>query len=326
MDRRTVIGSTLAAGVASTALGTTAARADAPDRPTTPIVITEQAAHEIVVMDPGGDWASPSARLWSWKPGPDSDINAPASAWLHPDDARLRTDPRTGEQYVLVTDSYGLVAQVPYPDAGPVAWSIEESNAHGAELLPDGNIAVAATGAGEVKVYTASQGRTSQTYASVPLESVHEVLWDEPAQLLWALGKYELVTIAVDGDPAAPELTVVDRHELPTVIGGHDLQPVSGDDDRLWVTTNYALLQFIKSTGKFTTRHPRYREMYSPQIKSIATDIESGAVLQTVVKPDNPSPHCTDTVELYVGDDTHLYLTLPGSQIYRARWFDERSN
>lgn len=326
MKRRTMLGSSLAAGVATTVLGDTVARANSPERPTTPIVITEQAAHEIVVMDPRLDWDSPAARLWSWKPGPDSDLNAPDSAWLHPDDARLRTDPLTGDQCILVTDSYGLVAQVRYPDAGPVMWSIQEPNAHGAELLPDGNIAVAATRAGEVKVFTASQGRTSDHYASVPLESAHELVWDAPNELLWALGKYELITIAVGGTPAAPELTTVDRYELPTVIGGHDLQPVSGDEDRLWVTTNYALLQFIKSTGKFTTRHPRYREMYSPQIKSIATDIETGTVLQTVVKPGNPSPYCTDTVELYVGDSAHLHLTLPGSQIYRARWFDERSN
>jgi len=225
----------------------------------------------------------------------------------------------------MVTDSYGLVAQVPYPDAGAVTWSIRESNVHGAELLPDGNVAVAATAAGQVKIYTASQGRTSGVFVAAALEGVHEVLWDSTSQLLWALGKYSLDSFTLGGTAAAPTITQNSSHALAT-FGGHELQPVADEPDRLWISTDYAILQFIKSTGKFTTRHDRYREMYSPQTKSIATDIDSGAVLQTVVKPGNPSPYCTDTVDLYVGATQTRHLTLPGSQIYRARWFDERSN
>src|SRR5699024_8619302 len=111
--------------------------------PTTAIIITEQASEQIIVMDPRKDWASPAAQRWAWQPGPESDLNAPAEAWGHPDDARLRTDRRDGEQYILVSDSDRLLAKVPYPDGGAVAWSTNGTRAagpHGIELLPDGNI------------------------------------------------------------------------------------------------------------------------------------------------------------------------------------------
>src|SRR5699024_10472289 len=154
-----------AAGSPGIRTGITTETEESAQMPTTPIVLTEQAEPEILVMDPTADWSTDEARLWSWSPGPASDLEAPDEAWYHPDDARLRTDERTGEQFVMVSDSFGLLAQVPYPEGGRVAWSADgthEASPHGIELLPDGNVAAAASAGDWVRIYTASQGRDSE--------------------------------------------------------------------------------------------------------------------------------------------------------------------
>ena len=295
--------------------------------PTTPIVLTEQSAPEIVVMDPRADWSTDEARLWSWSPDAESDLNAPPEAWYHPDDARLRTDERTGEQYVMVSDSFGLLAQVPYPEGGRVAWSVNgthDASPHGIELLPDGNVAAAASGGDWLRIYTASQGRDSEEFAEAELVGAHQVLWSDEDELLWAVGDDELATFEIGGTAAEPTIERTATYDLPT-SGGHDLQPVSGDADRLWVTTVYSVFQFVKSEEKWDLRYPRYRELYTVNVKSIATDAASGTVLETVVQPENECSYCTDHVDLFLGTDGRETLTLPDSQIYRARWFDEES-
>lgn len=296
--------------------------------PSTLIVITEQSSEQIIVMDPQEDWATSQAQKWSWAPGPGSELNAPDDAWHHPDDARLRTDERTGEQFVMVADSFGLLAQVPYPDGGKVAWSTNgtfEAGPHGIELLPDGNVAAAASKGGWVRIYTASQGRTSEDYAESELPGAHQVWWDEAEDVLWAIGDDELVSFTIGGTAAEPTIERASSHTLPT-RKGHDLQPVSDNPDRLWLTTQYGVYQFRKGEGTFDYRFPRYRELYATDVKSVATDRTSGAVLETVLQPGNDCSYCTDTVDLYVGDETVRRLTLPGGQIYRARWFAEDSN
>ncbi|MFD2081176.1 hypothetical protein SAMN05421678_104138 [Actinopolymorpha cephalotaxi] len=312
----------LAATVAGPAA---AATADGQARPA-PIIVTEQAGDRVVVLDSTKRWANPNATLWSWQPGVDSDTGDTSTSWGLPDDARLRTG-ADGNQYVLVTDSYGLLASVPYPDKGPVAWSVDvgrSPNPHGIELLPDGNIAAAASNGSWIRVYTASQGRHSSTYVEAALPGAHEVWWDARLTVLWAIGDHLLVKYAVGGTPAAPTLTQLAAYNLPT-NWGHDLGPVPADPDRLWLTTVYGVHQFQKSTGKFVG-FPRQRELYASNIKSVGTDAATGTVLETTPKAGNPCSWCTDSVDLFVGADGTEEKVLPGAQIYRARWFDDESS
>jgi hypothetical protein len=294
----------------------------------TPIILTEQASDQIIVMDSTRSWDSPNAQLWSWSPGPGSGVSNPGDSWGLPDDARLRSDD-TGQQYILVTDSYGLLAKVPYPQGGEVDWSVELGhgpNPHGIELLPNDNIAVAASTGDFVRVYAASQGQHADDYAEVALPGAHNVLWDDPNDVLWAVGDHLLVKYSITGTDASPQINELASFELKT-NWGHDLQPVSGDPDRLWVTTSYGVHQFVKSTEKFDTAFPNVDELYRNNVKSIGTDIASGTILQTKPNAGNPCSWCTDSVDLYTftGSCT-ASKTLPDAQIYRARWFDEASN
>jgi DNA-binding MurR/RpiR family transcriptional regulator len=291
-------------------------------RAPTPVVVTEQASGRILVLDTDQDWATESAVRWSWRPDVDADDSD--RPWRWPTDARLRRD-ASGQRYLLVADSYGLLAQVRYPQGGAPVWSVHAgaaANPHGIELLPDGNVAAAASTGGWVRVYPASQGPGADGYAEDRLPGAHEVLWRAEDGALWAIGDELLVRYQVGGSAAAPTLRRAASHDLPTA-GGHDLQPVAGDPRLLWVTTVHGVYRFDTVAGRFATGA---RAWDRPDVKSVGTDRRSGAVLQTTPKPDDECDWCTDQVDFYLGDEPRASRTLPGGRIYRARWFAVDSN
>ncbi|NUP82006.1 MAG: MurR/RpiR family transcriptional regulator [Nonomuraea sp.] len=294
----------------------------------TPVAVTDQASRHILVLDPDRDWAEESAVLWRWQPDADSGVEDPQGSWRLPTDARLRHDASTGRQYVLVSDSCGLLAAVPYPQGGAVAWSVNAgaaANPHGVERLPDGNVAAAASTGGWVRVYTASQGPRSHGYAEDLLPGAHEVLWRDDMRALWAVGDDLLVRYDVGGTSASPTLRRRASYDLPSA-GGHDLQPVAGDPRRLWVTTVDGVYQFDVVDGAFVAGPPQGTALDRPNVKSVGTDSRSGVVLQTTPKPGNESDWCTDEVDFYAGGSPEGSRRLPGAQIYRARWFSPDSH
>jgi DNA-binding MurR/RpiR family transcriptional regulator len=287
----------------------------------TPVVVTEQASGGILVLDTDQDWATESAVRWSWRP--DIDADDPDRPWRCPTDARLRRD-ASGQQYLLVADSYGLLAMVRYPQGGAAAWSVHAgaaANPHGIELLPDGNIAAAASTGGWVRIYPASQPDATG-YAEDRLPGAHEVLWRAEDGGLWAIGDTLLVRYEVGGSAAAPALRRAASHDLPTA-GGHDLQPVAGEPGLLWVTTIHGVYRFDTVAEEFVAGT---QEWDRPDVKSVGTDRRSGAVLQTTPQPDEECGWCTDRVDFFVGEEPRVSKTLPGARIYRARWFATDSN
>jgi len=120
------------------------------------VALTDQKAGDprILVMDYGQkDWSSdnPRAVLWSWQPA-DSGIDP--AGWRLPTEAKLRNNSLWGGKWVAVCDSVGFMAVVSYPGK-KVKWSLnagKSSNVHGIELLPNGNVAAAASTGGWVRI------------------------------------------------------------------------------------------------------------------------------------------------------------------------------
>lgn len=278
------------------------------------IALTDQATGDprILLMDyDQTNWAAsnPAAVVWSWRP---SDSGIDPTAWGLPTEAKLRNSSVWGGQWMIVSDSYGFLGVISYP--GKLKkWSInagKSSNVHGVELLPNGNVAAAASTGGWVRVYTASQGPSSSQYVQYDLPDAHNVLWDPQKQVLWALGKDKLVQLRIGGTAAAPTLTEVATTTL-LAGGGHDLEPKYGDSDKLWITTGSSTWIYDKTTGKETS----YQSVVV--YKSINNQISTGQVIETRPHAScKQSSWCTDVIEFFSPSTTRVR---PGAAVYRAR-------
>ena len=159
----------------------------------TGVVTTNQASKKIEIYDPAvSDWNTPAALKQAWHPTASNGFADSANGWGLPSDARLRNSSFFGGQQLLVTDSYGFCAIIPYPALTGKKWSINLGpgiNPHAIELLPNGNVAIAASDGSFVRVYTSSQGAQSINYASFRLLAAHAVLWDPAYNVLWVTGQ-----------------------------------------------------------------------------------------------------------------------------------------
>ncbi|GAA2772565.1 DUF6528 family protein [Saccharopolyspora taberi] len=282
------------------------------------IVLTEQASDRIVVLeaDPA-DWAEQKF-AWSWKPLPRNGMGEFTGNWGNPDEAKLAE--RGGKRFLLTTDSKGLAAVIPFPQGNGSYWAADvdaRNNPHSIELLPDGNVAVAASTGGWIRVYTASQGPRSTKYAEYPMPGGHGVVWDAQRGVLWAIGDDHLVALKIGGTPADPVITEAHEVALPTPHG-HDLTPVVGDPDRLWLSTGTQVYQYSKSRDEFISDFPGAERISREGVKTVGTAPATGRVLTTSPQAGHPCTWCTDTVQL---DQPEGALTLEGAAIYKARWW-----
>ncbi|PKV89983.1 hypothetical protein BX283_7637 [Streptomyces sp. TLI_146] len=303
-------------------------------------------------------------------PDPDKKLFPTARGWGGGTDHRLRPAGAYGEgdpakQVMVVADgNSGFVGVIPYPSLSGYKWAYnvgdaDVTNVHGAELLPDGNIAIASSGSDTVQVYARATGDpTSPTpgpakaLSTKPLEEAHEVLYDPSTQSLWAVGGRALVRYGYD--TATGTLQDGESFPLPQQISqgkpaeawGHDLEPVYGNPDRLWVGANAGIVQFSKSglteCYKGSSRWPletqvsdkkRWCTDYAaeaalnvqPLVKSIGNDPVSGERLTTCAdgcEGSNTNPSYTTSWLRFVttGGDTRKARWWDQSQHYRARW------
>lgn len=289
------------------------------------LLAADQASERVLVLDPDdSSWlerdgrrqrSARQAALWSWSPADDRSLDhlAPGSTWRMVSEAKYRL--RDGRQWLLACASLGLAAVVPYP-AGPAYWATATSgNPHTMELLPDGNVALAASGGGFVRVYAASQGPRSTRCAQFDLPGAHGLYWDGAHGLLWALGLDRLVALDVGGAPDDPRLAAVQAVDLPDP-GGHDLSAVADDPDRLWVTTGGHVYQYSVPEAGFTP-YAGQRDIDGPGVKSIGDDPVTGQVLTVSPMTGNPCAWCASTVEFHAPDGRRR---VDGASLYKARW------
>ncbi|GGE02626.1 DUF6528 family protein [Paenibacillus nasutitermitis] len=289
------------------------------------VAVTDQSVGgKILVLDPNvPDWNSASAIKWSWAPSAANGFSNPTPGWGLPSSVKLRESCVFGGQWMTVTDSKGFAAIIPYPAANDKKWSINLTatpNLHEAELLPNGNIAIAASSGGWVRIYTSSQGPSSTVNVQFNLPEAHGLLWDPQQNVLWALGS-TLNALTIGGTPAAPTITQKSSVALPT-SHGHEMQPVYGDTDRLWISTGTTVYQYIKSTNTFTTSFTGSAGIGRVGVKSVG-DQPSGQVIETVPDAIKSPPGgctannwCTETVDFFLPDMTR---TMTGARFYKAR-------
>jgi hypothetical protein len=270
------------------------------------LALADQASRTMYLVDPAeSDWGRSDAVQESYR--------IPDEMLQLFNDVKLRNSAFYEKQVMLLCTS-GSVAVVSYPER-EVLWMAHcpHSNAHSIELLPNGNVAVAASTAGWVRIYTPSQRDRFSDYTEYRLPSAHGVQWDPQAKVLWALGGDRLVALEVGG-AATPQIGELFSADLPTKQG-HDLQPVAGDSDRIWVTTGSQVYQFVKSRREFDSGYADHASISLPAVKSIG-NFATGQVVLTRPAPGSLYSWTTDTVYFY---RPQLVKRREGMALYKVR-------
>ncbi|GAA2425092.1 hypothetical protein GCM10010191_41640 [Actinomadura vinacea] len=279
----------------------------------------DQGGHRVLVLDAAKlSWTTASAK-WKWKPSASNGFSDVANAWSLPSDVRVRK--LKGKTYVIAADSKGFLGAVEYP-SGKRLWATDAgapSNPHATELLPNGNVAAAASTGGWIRVYAASKGRSASSYTQFNLKGGHGVLWDPARKVLWAIGDDHLVSLKVGGTASKPTLKQASKVALPS-DGGHDLAPVHGDRDRLWITTNYGVYQYVKSKKNYTTTYKYAADVNRPIVKAVGNNPSTKQVVLTRPKQGCATTWCTDTAEFF--GSSNATRKLSGAQFYKVRWFE----
>lgn len=225
------------------------------------LALTNDASKQIEIYDPMiTDWNSAEAKKWRWSPTTalGFSTNEIKSFGGGTDFKVRKMKIRQDASYAVISDN-GMAALIAYP-SGQRVWSkVISGNLHSAELLPNGNIALAASDGNWIRVYASSQGADNNTYAEFTLGAAHAVLWDPVINGLWVTGQdlsnnaHILTALAVGGTDANPELTELKQYRvtLPTVWG-HEVSAYYGNTNLLWVTTNGGEYVFNKTTKTFS--------------------------------------------------------------------------
>ncbi|MBU0608281.1 MAG: hypothetical protein KKI08_10350 [Armatimonadetes bacterium] len=251
--------------------------------------------------------ASPPAKMWTWRAADRPELSEPYRRLFGTiDECRRRGD------YILITSSGNGVAVLRYP-SGEVIFYARAGNAHSVELLPGERLAVAAShavdGSGD-RLLLYALDRPDEPLWSDRLAWAHGVVWDEPRQVLWALGNEELRAYRLAAwDSNAPALEQVSGTELPG-HGGHDLTPVPGTD--LLHVTGARVFLFDRNTLTFAP-HPDLGDQ--PHVKSIDVHPTTGRMAYVQAGLVNWWSH-----EIHLRNPGAI-IRLPDERIYKARWW-----
>jgi len=293
----------------------------------------------VVYKQEAPDWNDASAVLWEWTPtkelgyiGFDRKGNLSANRRKIDGiaDAKLRYNDFYGGYVVATVCGQGYLCLIDY-ETKECLYCYNDSteiNPHAVELLPDGNMVVASSVGNSVTIYAATQGDARGYFARYPLMCAHGLLWDSDLNVLWALGKEELLAYEVGGTLEKPELILKRTYNVPAepIEEGHDLYPVYGDGGKLWITVSKEVYQFDKMTGRCSKDFEFYNRVSGEYNKSIGNQPFSNTFVRAY--PKEKGGWRTDTIQLFRPDGKGEYTleshTQIGTGYYKARvWYPE---
>ena len=256
------------------------------------------------------DAAGTPQKIWSWQAAGRADLPTEYHSLFRSTD---ECKPVAGGTQILITSSGAGVALVDRATKAVLFYG-RAVNAHSADLLPNGRVAVAASrdprgGKGDALVLfdIAKPGRELWR---TELRSGHGVVWDAKRHLVWALADHEITSYELmDWNTPAPRLKRVGTFPLPET-GGHDLFPVPGTAF-LSVTTSTRCWLFDRD-AKQMLPHPTLAER--PDIKSITTHPLTGQIAYT--QADRPN-WWTERIRFLNPEET---CSVPDEQFYKVRW------
>jgi hypothetical protein len=248
--------------------------------------------------------------VWSWQAAGRKDLPKEYHALFRSTDECKAVD---GGRQILITSSTGGVALVDRAKAAVVFYG-RATNAHSADVLPNGRVAVAASrdpknNQGDALILF-DIAQSDRELSRTELPSGHGVVWDEKRRVVWALSDKELRTYQLaDWNTTAPKLTRTATITLPE-NGGHDLYPIPGTPF-LSVTTNTRCWLFDRDQRTLIP-HPTLAGRAA--IKSIAEHPITRQIAFTEAERPN---WWTTRIQFLKPEET---CSVPGEQFYKVRW------
>ena len=265
---------------------------------------------EVFILELSGPADSLPRKVWSWK--------AAACPNL-PDSMKTRfgtTDdckPVDQGRKVLITSSEDGVALVER-ESGKAVFYATAPNAHSADLLPGGRVAVASShsqAANGDRLIVFESGLPGRELCSIRLSWCHGVVWDNQRQLLYALADssvhvYKLIYWETD----YPGIEETGKIDLPE-SGGHDFYPVPHGPFIALSTSGHCWL-FDRDT-RTVSAHPELKDLGN--VKCITVNPRSGRLAWVQAEGKD---WWAERVHLLHPEYT---LRLPGEHLYKVRWY-----
>lgn len=230
---------------------------DAGEQNTPETITTEATAKEMIICDQKNarivmvDVANGNKVTWEWKPTASyAMIRSGAQGWFtNLSEAKLVYSGK----HLLVTASGGGVAIINVSSKKAIWYDYAGGNTHSAELLPNGNVVTASSTGGYLLIFTVDSyiNDESKQGGKVVFEDVHNVVWDNATKLLWAAGKDKIKAFSYNNSCGSPALTLKKTYTMPQG-NAHDLFPVYGSTNELWLSNSNHLYKFNVATGAFT--------------------------------------------------------------------------
>lgn len=280
------------------------------------VALTNQGESLLEVYDVSGGRLDDSSRVWSYQ-----------TPYYNIAGTKLRHSETHGDVALIVCgSSYGCM--VSYPE-GKMLWYTQSAanNPHSIELMPNGVIAIASSTGAEVRFFTTTENFSKAPAARAALADAHGVLWDEQNQVLWAVGRTVLtayqVTLNTDGTVTVTEDTSR-RATIPS-DHAHDLAPVYGDTNALWITTGSHVYRFDKTTKAFSTDYVGHEYLDRANVKGVG-NFEDGSLV--FLYPDGQfKSWTTKSIVLMRNQDGKMAkeeLASETGHFYKARIWDNR--
>ena len=263
---------------------------------------------EVFILDLDAAGTAPR-RTFSWRARNRADLPDEFEKLFNSTD---ECKPVDGGRKILITSSGSGVALVDRV-ADRVLFFGRAANAHSADLLPGGRIAVAAShdnaGKGD-RLILFDAARSDRELWSDELPWGHGVVWDEGRRVVWALADKDIRAYELrDWESAAPKLQRVATIALPEG-GGHDLSPLAGTP-MLAISTNNRCWLFDRDARTFRA-HPDLGD--KPRVKGISHHPATGQL--AYVQAEGKDWWAERIHFLHPAGTLHV----PGEHFYKVRW------
>lgn len=247
-------------------------------------------------------------------------------------DIKYRRTEKYGDVVLAVYGSSkkGYAAMYEYP-SGNLLWETTEpaDNPHSIEYLPNGLVAVASSAGNAICLFDPADSDPNAPDHTIELADAHGVLWDEDNQVLWGIGRMNLIAYKikyVDG-----KITVTVDRNLTAALPddhAHDLAADFRDKNCLIITTASKVFVYNKVSKNFTELFEDVDGAVTNAVKGAGT-LPNGNIYY--VYPDGKATTGKDwntTTLNYVIFDDGTYIqeayVSPTGNFYKCRIFDWR--